>query len=142
MLACGGFESNPEMRVRYLGPGWELVPRARHPHNTGDGINAALEIGARPFGGWSTCHAVQWDIRAPPFGDRVVLDNFQKHSYPIGIVVNMNGERFVDEGADYRNHTYAKYGTRSDEAAAAHRGADLRRQDHRHACATNTASSR
>jgi tricarballylate dehydrogenase len=40
----------------------------------------------------------------------VVLDNFQKHSYPIGIVVNLKGERFIDEGADYRNHTYAKYG--------------------------------
>ena len=79
-------------------------------HNTGDGIKAALEIGAAAFGGWSTCHAVQWDISAPPFGDRVVLDNFQKHSYPIGIIVNANGERFVDEGADFRNHTYAKYG--------------------------------
>jgi tricarballylate dehydrogenase len=40
----------------------------------------------------------------------VVLDNFQKHSYPIGIIVNANGERFVDEGADFRNYTYAKYG--------------------------------
>jgi tricarballylate dehydrogenase len=40
----------------------------------------------------------------------VILDNFQKHSYPIGIVVNLNGDRFIDEGADYRNHTYAKYG--------------------------------
>jgi tricarballylate dehydrogenase len=79
-------------------------------HNTGGGIRAALHIGAQPFGGWSTCHAVQWDISAPPFGDRVVLDNFQKHSYPIGIVVNLKGERFLDEGADYRNHTYAKYG--------------------------------
>jgi tricarballylate dehydrogenase len=53
---------------------------------------------------------VQWDISAPPFGDRVVLDSFQKHSYPLGIIVNLNGERFVDEGADFRNHTYAKYG--------------------------------
>jgi len=25
-------------------------------------------------------------------------------------VVNLKGERFIDEGADYRNHTYAKYG--------------------------------
>jgi tricarballylate dehydrogenase len=24
--------------------------------------------------------------------------------------VNLKGERFIDEGADYRNHTYAKYG--------------------------------
>ena len=53
---------------------------------------------------------MQWDLSAPPFGDRVVLDNYQKHSYPIGIMVNANGERFVDEGADFRNYTYAKYG--------------------------------
>ena len=26
VLACGGFEANPEMRVRYLGPGWDLCP--------------------------------------------------------------------------------------------------------------------
>src|SRR5262245_32976824 len=25
VLACGGFEANPEMRARYLGPGWELA---------------------------------------------------------------------------------------------------------------------
>jgi tricarballylate dehydrogenase len=110
VLACGGFEANPEMRVRYYGAGWESCRVRGTRYNTGDGLNAALAIDAQAFGGWSTCHAVQWDISAPPFGDRVVLDNFQKHSYPIGIVVNMKGERFVDEGADYRNHTYAKYG--------------------------------
>jgi tricarballylate dehydrogenase len=110
VLACGGFEANPEMRTRYLGPGWELCRVRGTRHNTGDGIRAALDIGAQPFGGWSTCHAVAWDISAPPFGDRRILDNFQKHSYPIGIVVNLRGERFVDEGADFRNHTYAKYG--------------------------------
>ncbi|HBP15261.1 MAG TPA: tricarballylate dehydrogenase, partial [Gammaproteobacteria bacterium] len=33
-----------------------------------------------------------------------------KHSYPLGIMVNANGERFVDEGADFRNYTYARYG--------------------------------
>ena len=110
VLASGGFEANPEMRTRYLGPGWELCRVRGTRHNTGDGIRAAMDIGAQAYGGWSTCHAVQWDISAPPFGDRVVLDNFQKHSYPLGIVVNLNGERFVDEGADFRNHTYAKYG--------------------------------
>jgi tricarballylate dehydrogenase len=25
-------------------------------------------------------------------------------------MINANGERFVDEGADFRNYTYAKYG--------------------------------
>ncbi|MGD9944594.1 MAG: FAD-dependent tricarballylate dehydrogenase TcuA [Burkholderiaceae bacterium] len=110
VLACGGFEANPRMRVAYLGPGWESCRVRGTRHNTGDGIQAALEIGAQAYGGWSSAHAVQWDISAPPFGDRVVLDNFQKHSYPIGIIVNLDGQRFVDEGADFRNHTYAKYG--------------------------------
>ena len=43
-------------------------------------------------------------------GDRVVLDNYQKHSYPLGIMVNLRAERFVDEGEDYRNLTYVKFG--------------------------------
>jgi tricarballylate dehydrogenase len=70
----------------------------------------ALEIGAQPYGHWSSCHAVAWDANAPEFGDRKVLDLFQKHSYPLGLIVNVRGERFVDEGADYRNMTYARYG--------------------------------
>ena len=110
VLACGGFESNPEMRVRYLGQGWDLARVRGTRHNTGDGIRMALEIGAVPFGNWSGCHSVGWDISAPPFGDRWVLDNFQKHSYPLGIMVNLDGRRFVDEGEDYRNLTYVKFG--------------------------------
>ncbi|MEM7255647.1 MAG: FAD-dependent tricarballylate dehydrogenase TcuA [Pseudomonadota bacterium] len=110
VLACGGFEANPEMRVRYLGQGWDLCRVRGTRHNTGDGIQMALDIGAQPFGNWSGCHSVGWDISAPPFGDRAVLDNFQKHSYPLGIMVNLNAERFVDEGEDYRNLTYVRFG--------------------------------
>src|SRR5437667_294987 len=65
---------------------------------------------ACPWGHWSGCHAVQWDLNAPWHGDRKVGDNFQKHSYPLGLIVNLRGERFVDEGADFRNYTYVKYG--------------------------------
>lgn len=110
ILACGGFESNGQMRAQHLGPGWDLVKVRGTKHNMGEGINMALAIGARPYGNWSGSHACEWDISAPPYGDYWVLDNFQKHSYPIGIMVNINAERFVDEGADYRNLTYAKYG--------------------------------
>ncbi|MDP6901801.1 MAG: FAD-binding protein, partial [Acidimicrobiales bacterium] len=39
-----------------------------------------------------------------------VGDAFQKHSYPFGLVINNEGQRFLDEGADFRNYTYAKYG--------------------------------
>ncbi|HEX9818500.1 MAG TPA: FAD-dependent tricarballylate dehydrogenase TcuA, partial [Methylomirabilota bacterium] len=110
VLASGGFEANPEMRTRYLGPNWELARVRGTPYNTGDGIRMALEIGALPWGHWSGCHSVQWDLNAPWHGDRKVGDNFQKHSYPVGIMVNLRGERFVDEGADFRNYTYVKYG--------------------------------
>jgi tricarballylate dehydrogenase len=110
VLACGGFEANPEWRTRYLGPDWELARVRGTRHNTGDGIRMALDIGAQPYGHWSSCHAVAWDLNAPEFGDRKVLDLFQKHSYPLGLIVNLRGERFVDEGADLRNYTYAKYG--------------------------------
>src|SRR5262249_44023572 len=35
---------------------------------------------------------------------------YQKHSYPFGIMVNANGERFLDEGADFQTLTYARFG--------------------------------
>jgi len=110
VLACGGFEANAEWRTRYLGPGWDLAKVRGSRFNTGDGIRMALDIGASPRGNWSGCHAVQWDMNAPEFGDLAVGDQFQKHSYPFGILVNAAGKRFVDEGADFRNYTYAKYG--------------------------------
>jgi tricarballylate dehydrogenase len=111
VLASGGFQANAEMRTRYLGPGWDLAKIRGSRFNTGDGIRMALEIGAMPYGNWSGCHAVGWDRNAPEFGDLAVGDGFQKHSYPFGIMVNAKGERFVDEGADFRNYTYAKYGS-------------------------------
>jgi len=110
VLASGGFQSNTEWRTRYLGPGWELAKVRGTRFNTGDGIRMAIEIGASTYGNWSGCHAVGWDNNAPEYGDLEVGDGFQKHSYPWGIMVNANGRRFVDEGADFRNYTYAKYG--------------------------------
>ena len=110
VLACGGFEANHEWRTRYLGPGWDLAKVRGSRFNTGDGIRMALDIGAAAYGNWSGCHAVGWDRNAPEFGDLEVGDLFQKHSYPLGIMLNAKGERFVDEGADIRSYTYAKYG--------------------------------
>ena len=110
VLAAGGFQANPEWRTRYLGPGWELAKVRGTRFNTGDGIRMALDAGAAAAGNWSGCHAVAWERNAPEFGDLAVGDQFQKHSYPWGIYLNAQGRRFVDEGADFRNYTYAKYG--------------------------------
>ena len=110
VLAAGGFQANTEWRTRYLGPGWELAKVRGTRFNTGDAIRMALDIGAAPHGNWSGCHAVAWDRNAPQTGDLAVGDGFQKHSYPWGVYINADGKRFVDEGADFRNYTYAKYG--------------------------------
>jgi tricarballylate dehydrogenase len=110
VLACGGFESNPEMRARYLGPGWDLAKVRGTRFNMGAGLKMAMDLGARTHGNWSGCHSVAWDINAPPFGDLAIGDQFQKHNYPFGICVNERGERYVDEGANFHSHTYAKYG--------------------------------
>ena len=110
VLAAGGFQANTEWRTRYLGPGWELAKVRGTRFNTGDGIRMALDVGAMPTGNWSGCHSVGWDRNASEFGDLAVGDNFQKHSYPFGILLNANGERFVDEGADVFSYTYSRYG--------------------------------
>ena len=110
VLACGGFESSPEMRTRYLGPGWEMAKVRGTKHNTGDGLSMALKIGASPYGNWSGCHAVFHDMNGPEFSDLKISNKYRKISYPWGIVLNADGERFVDEGEDFRNFTYAKFG--------------------------------
>ncbi len=110
VLACGGFEANPEWRTRYLGPGWELAKVRGTRFNVGDGLRMALAIGGAPYGNWSGCHATGWDRYAPEFGDVNVGDQFQKHSYIFGLLINADGKRFVDEGIDFHSFTYAKYG--------------------------------
>lgn len=110
VLASGGFESDPRMRAAHLGPNWDVAKVRGTAHNTGEVLMKAIEIGAQPYGHWSGCHSIAWDAAAPPTGDWELTHRFSKQSYPIGLIINRDGERFVDEGADFRNYTYAKYG--------------------------------
>ncbi len=113
ILACGSFESSPTMRAKYLGAGWEKVKLRGVPFNTGDGLNMALELGAQPYGSWSTCHASPQDSNRPDYdlpGTGVSGVYWSRYSYPFGITVNVDGRRFVDEGETWRGLTYAKTG--------------------------------
>ena len=110
VLASGGFESDPRMRAAYLGPQWDVAKVRGTPYNTGEVLSMVLDAGAQPYGNWSGCHSIAWDAAAPPTGDWELTNLFSKQSYPLGIVVNREARRFVDEGADFRNYTYAKYG--------------------------------
>ena len=74
-------------------------------------LAAALRIGAAKGGDWSSAHSVQWDAWHPDNeSNRALTNRLTRQSYPLGIIVNRDGRRFVDEGADFRNYTYARYG--------------------------------
>ncbi|MCA1011440.1 FAD-dependent tricarballylate dehydrogenase TcuA [Halobacillus halophilus] len=111
VLACGSFEASKQMRTEHLGEQWEAAIVRGTEYNTGDGLDMALAIGAQKYGQWSGCHSIGTDAEAPKVGDFTKPgDIFKKHSYPLSVMLNKDGERFVDEGADFRNYTYAKYG--------------------------------
>jgi tricarballylate dehydrogenase len=109
VLATGGFHANVAWRAQYLGHNWDLARVRGSRYNTGDGIEMALGAGAVAHGNWSGCHAVFYDLNAPAYGD-ISLLNQQKNYFTLGIVVNAQGRRFVDEGRDFRNYTYSGMG--------------------------------
>lgn len=111
VLASGGFEANPEMRLRYLGQGWDLVKVRGTRFNMGTMLTEALLAGAQPAGHWGGCHASPQDAAHPPVGDLRMTDKLSRYSYPYAILVNGEGRRFVDEGENEVFLTYAKTGS-------------------------------
>jgi tricarballylate dehydrogenase len=110
ILGCGGFEANPAMRAQYLGKNWDLCKVRGTPYNTGDMLKVAMDLGAAPVGHWGGCHAVFLDSEALQPADRAMTDRTRRISHPFSIIVNSEGKRFLDEGADTHSFTYAKYG--------------------------------
>ena len=110
VLACGGFQANPQMRAGYLGAGWERARVRGSKHNTGDGHRAAMEVGARPAGQWTGCHATPVDADAPAVGELESTDRMPRRSYPLGITANLAGRRFFDEGETFAEQTFVKVG--------------------------------
>lgn len=110
ILACGGWEANPAWRARYLGQNWDLAKVRGSQFNMGDGIKMAMDLGARPHGNWSSCHAIFIEADSPQPSIREDTDKNSKRMYIFGLLVNVNGERFVDEGYSSTENTYSRYG--------------------------------
>ena len=110
VLACGGFESNPQLRLQYLGEGWDLVKVRGTRFNQGTMLMQAIDSGAAPAGHWGGAHASPLDWEAPPVGELQLTDRLSRYSYPYAVLVNRFGDRFVDEGEDEVWLTYAKTG--------------------------------
>ena len=92
VLACGGFEGNPAMMAKYLGPrSVYLRPICKGGYlNRGEGIEMALDIGAAPSGEFGSYHAEPIDPRSGISEPSIFI-------FPYGILVNKLGGRFTDE---------------------------------------------
>ncbi len=101
VLACGGFEGNPEMLARYLGAQSRYIrPVARGGYyNRGEGIEMALAIGAAPAGDYTRFHAEPLDPRSGAPEPVVMIFNY-------GILVDVRGRRFTDEAPSSADATY------------------------------------
>lgn len=108
VLAAGDYGSSKERRTRYYGPGYGNMKVRGSRYNTGEAIDAAMDVGAKSEGEWGDAHMAIIDVESPDKeGGITRIDGYQ-----YGIILNHDGQRFVDEGEDARAHTYAKFGRR------------------------------
>ncbi len=101
ILASGGYEGNPQLMTEHFGENAEfLKPVARGgTFNRGEGIGMAIGAGAAPSGEWGNFHGEPVDPRSR-IAEPVVM------TFPYGILVNADGERFVDEASSTVDEIY------------------------------------
>jgi succinate dehydrogenase/fumarate reductase flavoprotein subunit len=98
ILATGGFQGNAELLERYVGQHAGAMYLRANPWSTGDGLLAAIDIGAAVTPGLGTFYGHA--MTAPPA--RFGVDAFQEmsHKYgPMAVALNLDGRRFADESA-------------------------------------------
>ncbi len=97
VLAAGGFERNAEMRRRFLPQSPEPRWSGSQPNNLGDAILAAERIGAATVSMDSAWWGTSMSL---PGEERARLMAFER-ALPGAIIVNGNGERYMNEAASY-----------------------------------------
>jgi 3-oxosteroid 1-dehydrogenase len=100
ILACGGFEWNPELVRAHIG--YDVKPLSP-PNNVGDGLMMATEVGARLANldsYWGT--PVMFDPDITRNGQLVPQFEWGRGA-PASIVVNRKGLRFANEALPYND---------------------------------------
>ena len=95
VVASGGYQGNLEMMTRYVGHNAHLT-RPVSPggvYNKGEGIEMMLAAGAAAAGQYDMFHGEPVDPRSPRHEALIAVVNY-------GILVNVHGKRFMDEGAN------------------------------------------
>jgi tricarballylate dehydrogenase len=110
ILATGGFQGNGSMVKRYLGKGADRLVLRGYKGNTGDGHQIASKMGATLVGmeGYHGGIIHVGYKQFPAVGRKKRMRSVKR--YERAILVNKKGERFVDEGEDTADKTYAKFG--------------------------------
>ena len=106
VLASGGFEWNDQMVKEFVGG--PILARCSPPHNTGDGIRMATRLGAR-LGNMREAWWAPMTIIPGDNQDGVqtgTLLRFERQG-PGSIIVNKDGNRFVNESQNYNDMTRA-----------------------------------
>jgi succinate dehydrogenase/fumarate reductase flavoprotein subunit len=96
LLATGGFGGDPELRARHIHPLARDMPLRANPHSTGDGLRLGLQAGAA-FG---TENAGFYGHLVPsrvPARDAHELWEVTFYHSEHGVLLNRDGQRFVDE---------------------------------------------
>ncbi|GAA3353110.1 FAD-dependent tricarballylate dehydrogenase TcuA [Streptomyces antimycoticus] len=110
VVATGGFQASRELRRECLGAQWETVRLRGTRLATGDGIQAALRAGAEKAGTWASCHSAAVDPTMPSPQRSEAAPPFPLHGFWLGVLINRDGERFVDEGPGPWVKNYSKMG--------------------------------
>ncbi len=107
VLATGGFAGNPELVRRYIIRGPGMMRLRAHPWSTGDGFLAALEAGALASAGLDEFYGR--NLPAPPadFSPEEFVEVSQLYGR-YAVAINHNGERYVDEAADWSETALVK----------------------------------
>ena len=104
ILACGGFEHNEQMRVKYqrapISTEWTVGAAA----NTGDGIEAAEKLGAA----LDLMEDAWWGPTVPLVGSPWFA--LSERNSPGSMIVNASGKRFMNESMPYVEACHHMYG--------------------------------
>jgi succinate dehydrogenase/fumarate reductase flavoprotein subunit len=96
LLATGGFGGDPELRAQHIHPLARDLPLRANPHSTGDGLRLGLAAGAA-FGAENAGfygHLVPSHVPARNAHELWEVTFYHSEH---GVLVNLAGDRFVDE---------------------------------------------
>jgi tricarballylate dehydrogenase len=118
VLATGGFGASRELLQRYVTPYADSLWARNSGFVTGDGLTAATAVGAAPSdGGFASFYGHCLPARPARFTREELLHLTQQYG-PIGVALNVRGERYTDEGETRMEETMCVDTSRQPDARA------------------------